>query len=58
MLFKCFKIGRQSAVGSMRAKAASFVMVTLGLFLCTFEEHAGRPPAAPPPAAAAPPALI
>mmetsp|Transcript_12533 Transcript_12533/g.21018 ORF Transcript_12533/g.21018 Transcript_12533/m.21018 type:complete len:473 (-) Transcript_12533:244-1662(-) len=38
ILLKCFGIGRSSAVGSMPAKLVSFVMVTLGLFLCTFDE--------------------
>ena len=30
--------GRPSAVGSMTAKFVSFVMVTLGLFLCTLDD--------------------
>ena len=51
VLYKCFHIGRPSAVGSMAAKAASFVMVTIGLFLCTFEDVRAPPPS-PPPAAA------
>lgn len=49
VLFKCFGIGRASAVGSMPAKAASFVLVTMGLFLCTLEDggrSAGRPESA------------
>jgi len=42
LLLKCFGIGRASAVGSMSAKLISFVMVTVGLFLCTLEDS---PPA-------------
>jgi len=38
LLLKCFGIGRPSAVGSMPAKVASFVLVTIGLFLCTLED--------------------
>lgn len=38
LLLKCFGIGRESAVGSMPAKIASFVLITIGLFLCTLEE--------------------
>ena len=38
-------VGRSSAVAAMRIKFVSFVMVTLGLFLCTFE--AERPRAHP-----------
>mgnify|MGYP006108567793 CR=1 FL=1 len=43
-LLRGFGIGRVSAVGSMTAKLVSFVMVTLGLFLCTLED--GKPPSA------------
>ena len=43
LLLKCFGIGRASAVGSMSAKLISFVMVTVGLFLCTLEDS---PPSA------------
>lgn len=46
VLLRGFGIGRASAVGGMRVKLVSFVMVTIGLFLCTLEEG--------PPAAAAP----
>ena len=38
VLLKGFNIGRSSAVGSMTAKLVSFVMVTIGLFLCTLED--------------------
>ena len=38
LLLRGFGIGRVSAVGSMTAKLISFVMVTLGLFLCTLED--------------------
>lgn len=37
LLLRGCGIGRSSAVSSMRIKFVSFVMVTLGLFLCTFE---------------------
>lgn len=51
ILFKGFGIGRDSAVGSMTAKVVSFIMVTIGLFLCTLEDHHdGRRPQ-PQPAA-------
>jgi len=40
LLLKIFGVGRDSAVGSMPAKLASFVMVTAGLFLCTLGEGA------------------
>ena len=42
LLLRGFGIGRSSAVSSMSIKLASFVMVTIGLFLCTLE--AERPP--------------
>ena len=38
ILLKGFGVGRSSAVGSMSAKVVSFVMVTIGLFLCTLED--------------------
>ena len=38
VLFRCLRVGRSSAVGFMRAKILSFVLVTLGLVLCTLEE--------------------
>jgi len=47
VLFKCFGIGRESAIGSMPAKLASFLLVTAGLFLCTLESTPAQP--APPP---------
>ena len=37
-LLRFFGIGRSSAVGFMRAKMLSFVMVSIGLVLCTLEE--------------------
>ena len=37
ILLRGFGIGRSSAVSSMRIKFLSFIMVTIGLFLCTFE---------------------
>ena len=39
ILLTCFGIGRASAVSSMRIKFISFVMVTIGLFLCTFDAN-------------------
>ena len=51
VLLRVFGVGRTSAVGSMPAKLASFIMVTIGLFLCTLSD--GRPSVAkgssPPP---------
>ena len=44
VLLTTCRVGRISAVGSMRAKLLSFVLVTAGLVACTFEE--GSPPAA------------
>jgi hypothetical protein len=40
-------IGRNSAVGSMRAKLLSFVLVTVGLIVCSFEDsaHSAKPAA-------------
>jgi hypothetical protein len=38
LLLRGFGIGRPSAIGSMTAKFVSFVMVTLGLFLCTLDD--------------------
>jgi len=38
ILLRGFGIGRNSAVGSMSTKMVSFVMVTIGLFLCTLED--------------------
>ena len=35
ILYRGFGVGRSSAVGSMTIKMVSFVMVTIGLFLCT-----------------------
>ena len=42
-LFRCLRVGRSSAVGFMRAKILSFVMVTLGLVLCTLEDPDPNP---------------
>lgn len=42
VLLRGFGIGRVSAVGSMTAKLVSFVMVTLGLFLCTLDESQAK----------------
>ncbi len=39
MLYRCFRLGRSSAVESMPAKLVSFVMVTVGLFLCTIDDR-------------------
>lgn len=49
ILLRGFGIGRSSAVSSMKIKFISFVMVTIGLFLCTFEggEKQAKPAAAP-----------
>ena len=60
VLLRCCNLGRSSAVSGMRIKFISFVMVTIGLFLCTFDAgdkahaKAATPPAALPisPAAA------
>ena len=41
LLLRGFGVGRVSAVGSMTAKLVSFVMVTLGLFLCTLDDGRG-----------------
>ena len=41
LLLKCFGMGRTSAVSGMRIKFISFVMVTIGLFLCTFDADGG-----------------
>mmetsp|Transcript_175 Transcript_175/g.391 ORF Transcript_175/g.391 Transcript_175/m.391 type:complete len:192 (+) Transcript_175:951-1526(+) len=49
VLLKGFGVGRSSAVGSMTAKLVSFVMVTIGLFLCTLED--GHDTKRPDPAA-------
>jgi len=46
VLLNVFGVGRQSSVGSMPAKLASFVLVTIGLFLCTLEETGHAPPVA------------
>jgi len=43
VFLRCFGIGRSSAVSSMGIKLVSFVMVTIGLFLCTLENEAQRP---------------
>jgi len=43
VFLRCFGIGRSSAVSSMSIKLVSFVMVTIGLFLCTLENEAQRP---------------
>jgi len=37
LMLRVFNIGRSSAVSSMSIKLVSFVMVTIGLFLCTIE---------------------
>jgi len=42
VLLELFGVGRSSSVGSMPAKVVSFIMVSVGLFLCTFED---APPA-------------
>ena len=54
-LFKGFGVGRSSAIGSMWAKALSFVMVSVGLYLCALEDssHPSKPPPAQGHAAAA-----
>mmetsp|Transcript_85709 Transcript_85709/g.171183 ORF Transcript_85709/g.171183 Transcript_85709/m.171183 type:complete len:251 (-) Transcript_85709:160-912(-) len=39
ILLRGFGIGRSSAVSSMGIKVVSFVMVTIGLFLCTLENE-------------------
>uniref|UniRef100_A0A7S0LHD8 EamA domain-containing protein n=1 Tax=Coccolithus braarudii TaxID=221442 RepID=A0A7S0LHD8_9EUKA len=62
VLLKGFGWGRQSAVGSMWAKIVSFVMVSIGLFLCSLEDgepsmHSSTPVrtfAASPPLSALP----
>ena len=51
LLLKCFGLGRASAVSGMRVKFVSFVMVTIGLFLCTFDADAGGRKAVATPAA-------
>ena len=52
-LLRGFGIGRASAVGSMTAKFVSFVMVTLGLFLCTLDDGRAAAAIAAVPAASA-----
>ena len=51
ILFRGFGIGRSSAVDSMRIKFISFVMVTIGLFLCTFDGEKSTKAVAAAPAA-------
>ena len=60
LLLKGCGIGRDSAVSSMRIKFISFVMGTIGLFLCTLEGERPppRPPAAPPAALGQMPAVV
>lgn len=50
VLLRCFGLGRSSAVEAPGVKLASFVMVTIGLFLCTLED---APKPKPKPVAAA-----
>lgn len=53
ILLRGFGIGRSSAVSSMRIKFLSFIMVTIGLFLCTFEGEKPTAKAAAGPVATA-----
>ena len=46
VLLRGLGIGRPSAVSSMRIKFVSFVMVTIGLFLCTIDDSAPKHTAA------------
>lgn len=57
LLLKLLRFGRSSAVGGMRSKLASFVLVTAGLWLCTYEDTAaaGFPVALYPNGSAPPP---
>ena len=61
ILYRGFSIGRSSAVDSMRIKFVSFVMVTIGLFLCTLGEadggHSSATAAKPSVAGSAPSAV-
>ena len=51
LLLRGCGIGRSSAVSHMRIKFVSFVMVTIGLFLCTLEGEKPVRPASQPAAA-------
>ena len=45
LLLRAFGVGRESAVGSPKAKVCSFVLVTAGLLACTIEDGRTAPAA-------------